>query len=71
MKRLAAILALVVLVTAGAGCDTRHGSTKPKPTPTMNADDKFRKDCLLKGGKPVIVRNNGKTTRTCLITFPG
>jgi len=69
VKRLAAALALMAVVAAGAGCDRRHGSTKPPPPPS--ADDKFKKDCILKGGKPVIVHSDGKTTRSCIISQPG
>lgn len=69
-RPLHALLAtLVVTVSLTGGCDNRHGSTKPKPTKTMSADDKFRKDCLIKGGDPIIVRNNGKVNRTCLISL--
>lgn len=68
MKRIA-FAALAVAVALTGGCDNRHGSTKPRPTATMNEDDKFRKDCLIKGGDPIIVRNNGKVNRTCLISL--
>lgn len=57
----------IFFVATAESCD--HGSTKPPPPPSE--DDKFRKDCLVKGGKPVIVHSNGKTTRSCIISPVG
>lgn len=64
---LALVAVAALLLTTAASCD--HGSTKPPPPPSE--DDKFRKDCLVKGGKPVIVHSNGKTTRSCIISPVG
>ena len=70
MRRAALAVILVATAVIGAACDTKHGSTKPKPTHTMTADDKFRRDCLLKGGNPQIIHGTDgkseKTTRVCI-----
>lgn len=64
MKRLAAALALLIACVNLAGCDPKHGSTKP-PKPA-SSEQKFKNDCRLKGGTPVITRQNGQSQYNCV-----
>jgi len=66
VRKLGTVLLAALVLIAGASCDPKHGSTKPPPPPSE--DDKFRKDCIVKGGKPVIVHSHGKTNRSCIIS---
>jgi hypothetical protein len=66
MRRLllaAALAAASVFFLAGCP-DPNHGSTKPPKPPS--ADQKFKTECRLKGGTPVITHQNGGTQRNCV-----
>lgn len=58
------IIAALVLLAALTACDPNHGSTKsPKPAST---DQRFKNDCRLKGGTPVITRQHGQSQYNCV-----
>lgn len=64
VKRAIVALVLAAVAVAGAGCDPKHGSTKPPKPPSK--DEQFRRDCRLRGGTPQIVHKDGRTSRVCI-----
>jgi len=64
-KRILTLAAIAAASVVLAGCpDPNHGSTKPPKPPS--ADQKFKTECRLKGGTPVITHQNGGTQRNCV-----
>lgn len=64
MKRAIIVLVLAAVAVAGAGCDPKHGSTKPAKPPSK--EQQYKDKCRLRGGTPVITRRNGETQYNCV-----